>query len=57
MLKQRLAKKSDNNVEKMRMYGFQPLKLRWREHILCLMYRQSKKRGQLDTTRTHTLTK
>ena len=35
------------------LYGIQPLKLRWREHILCLMYRQSKKKGKLDIKRTH----
>ena len=34
-------------------YDIQPLKLRWREHILCLMYRQSKRGDKLDTKRTY----
>ena len=33
------------------LYNVQPLKLRWREHILCLMYRQSRKRNLLDVER------
>ena len=33
------------------LYNIQPLKLRWREHILCLMYRQSKKRKLIDVER------
>ena len=33
------------------LYNVQPLKLRWREHILCLMYRQSKKRKLIDVAR------
>ena len=30
------------------MYNVQPLSLRYREHISCLMYRQSKLPGMLD---------
>ena len=32
-------------------YGVQPLRLRYREHIGCFMYRQSKKPGILDPFR------
>ena len=35
------------------VYNIQPLRLRWREHILCLMYRQSKKRRLIDVNRPH----
>ena len=31
-------------------YGIQPLCLRYREHIGCFMYRQSKQVGMLDPT-------
>ena len=48
----------DNNTNKtlsydelLKIYNVQPLKLRWREHILCLMYRQSKKKKRLEIKR------
>ena len=33
------------------LYTVQPLKLRWQEHILCLMYHQSKKKKLIDVER------
>ena len=33
------------------LYNTQPLRLRWREHILCLMYCQSKNRQLIDVDR------
>ena len=34
-----------------RKYGIQPLCLRYREHISCFMYRQSKRAGIIDFVR------
>ena len=48
----------DNNAnrhlsydELYKLYNLQPLKLRWREHILCLMYHQSHMNHKLDVAR------
>ena len=55
-LQEKAVKYIDNNTygklkyeELCDLYGLQPVKMRWREHILCLMYRQSKMHHHVDT--------
>ena len=57
-LQEKAVQYIDNNTnnkltydELCQMYDIQPLRLRWREHILCLMYRHSKKTHKLDEVR------
>ena len=59
-LQERAVQCIDNNVSKnktfddlYKLYNIQPMKLRWREHILCLMYRQSKKKDKLEVERSN----
>ena len=57
-LQEKAVKYIDNNTnatlkhdELCMKYNIQPLRLRWREHILCLMYRLSKKKHKLNVIR------
>ena len=57
-LQEKATRYIDNNANKnksfdelYKLYNLQPLKLRWREHILCLMYRQSHMEHKLDMAR------
>ena len=41
-----------NNIDDIYVrYNVQPLKLRWREHMLCVAYRQSRMKHMVDTNR------
>ena len=54
-LQERALKYIDNKANKGRdlykIYRIQPLRLRWREHICCMMFRQSKFTDKLDYVR------
>ena len=59
-LQKKAVKYIDNNIhvnlkyeDLCFLYGLQPVKLRWREHILCLMYRQCKMCHLIDTTKAY----
>ena len=59
-LQEKAVKYIDNNMygdmkyeDLCDLYSLQPVKLRWREHILCLMYRQSKMCRLIDTTKAY----
>ena len=59
-LQEKALKYIDNNAHNLlqyedlcQLYGLQPLMLRWREHILCLMYRQSKMGHKVDTSKSY----
>ena len=54
-LQERALKYIDNEANKGRdlykIYRIQPLRLRWRKHICCMMFRQSKSTDKLDYVR------
>ena len=59
-LQERAVQYIDNNANETqesdnlcKLYNIQPMKLRWREHALCLMYRQSQMKHKIKTERSH----
>ena len=59
-LQEKAVKYIDNSLNKKLtindlnvLYNIQPLKMRWREHICCVMYRQSKLHAKLDRSKAY----
>ena len=58
-LQERVVQYIDNNVDKTqesdnlcKLYNIQPMKLRWWEHALCLMYQQSQMKHTIESERS-----
>ena len=59
-LQEKAVKYMDNSLNKKltindlyALYNIQPLKMRWRKHICCVMYRQSKLHVKLDCSKAY----